>query len=1054
MNSTREPQMKPEEKSRTLLGVTRSKAKMFEYGVPDKYHIKIAQDPAKLFRLTIGILGDLSAKNHQYTQKRMNYDERQKNLFFSAHFFEAYIQSKLNVDLDPYLILLGSASYYLGDLPGSAMTLAKKQNSVENFDLGGEGLESLLLWLLQGDLSSFLKSSEGKYSEQIDSIYRGFIQFFKNGTGGKNVLENSNILRKAVYKYGTPRQLLLGDIIAAVIVKKHQNSSWYSLPHYSGLSRTHWLPSMQKDSFIKELWPAQHLLGKAGIFKGESAVVQMPTSAGKTKAAELVIRSAFLSDRTNLAVIIAPFRALCHEIRNSLFSVFENENIYVDELTDVLQTDFKLAEILGSKQILVVTPEKFLYVIRHVPELVASIGLMIFDEGHQFDSGTRGITYELLLTSLKLMLPDKAQKILFSAVISNAEAVGEWLNGTKSAIVVGKNLIPTFRSVGFASWLNPLGRIEFVSKEDAENREFYVPRVIESFGLQRKKGESLTQIRLFPNKSKTKEVGKEIALYLGLKLMSQGAIAIFCGRKDTVSGLCEIISERFSRDLPFAKPLEYSNIGEINKLNFLNEQNLGPMASATKGARLGIFSHHSNIPHGIRLAVEHSMREGLTRFVICTSTLAQGVNLPIRYLIVTGVYQGRERIKIRDFHNLIGRAGRAGMHTEGSILFSDPKVYDNRKNFNTKWRWEQVKELLEPSNSEPCTSNLLSLFEPFVSDDNKHSISMEAMDFASIYVKDPEIITNFSEEIVNSHSESKFSKAGIERQISWKLNLISSVESFLLSNWDAKEEELTESDIVRLAEKTFAYFLADDKTQKYILELFKLLAGNILQKIDDPKRRKIYGSTLFGMREAQEIEAWLQINISQLFTANTDDEILEAVWPLLIKHVHNSTFNKCNNPTVLKETVRKWIHGKPYFELLATLINGEAKLTWGKKLREFKIDHVVEICEGGLAYGGAMLIGALIELVELIDQDETTDLIIRLQSFQKKLKYGLPKDSEIVLYEIGFSDRVIAQDLSILLNESNKKTVKRFLRMNRSNVIDVLSKYPSYFQNEVFDKLS
>ena len=96
------------------------------------------------------------------------------------------------------------------------------------------------------------------------------------------------------------------------------------------------------------------------------------------------------------------------------------------------------------------------------------------------------------------------------------------------------------------------------------------------------------------------------------------------------------------------------------------------------------------------------MRTDRARFVICTSTLAQGVNLPIRYLLVTSVYQGAERIKVRDFHNLIGRAGRAGMHTEGSILFADADVYDGRNRNNDKWRWKQVKELLEPSNSEPC----------------------------------------------------------------------------------------------------------------------------------------------------------------------------------------------------------------------------------------------------------------------------------------------------------------------------------------------------------------
>ena len=145
---------------------------------------------------------------------------------------------------------------------------------------------------------------------------------------------------------------------------------------------------------------------------------------------------------------------------------------------------------------------------------------------------------------------------------------------------------------------------------------------------------------------------------------------------------------------------------EVERLTHLHVENLGADAPASQSAAHGIFSHHGNTPHGIRLAVEHAMRDDLVRFVVCTSTLAQGVNLPIRYLIVTSVYQGMERIKVRDFHNLIGRAGRAGMHTEGSILFADPVIYDKRKARNDKWRWDQVKELLEPRNSEPCISNL------------------------------------------------------------------------------------------------------------------------------------------------------------------------------------------------------------------------------------------------------------------------------------------------------------------------------------------------------------
>ena len=89
-----------------------------------------------------------------------------------------------------------------------------------------------------------------------------------------------------------------------------------------------------------------------------------------------------------------------------------------------MQLDYlqQLAELLGtgaptSQNILVLTPEKFLYVLRQTPTLVADIGIVVYDEGHQFDSGRRGITYELLLTEIKALLPAAAQTILISAVI-------------------------------------------------------------------------------------------------------------------------------------------------------------------------------------------------------------------------------------------------------------------------------------------------------------------------------------------------------------------------------------------------------------------------------------------------------------------------------------------------------------------------------------------------------------------------------------------------------------------------------------------------------------
>ena len=1041
--------MRPEQKSQLLLGVTRSKAKMIEYSVPEEHHIKITLDPAKLFTISIGMLGDLASAINRKEPDPDFLAELKINLLFSARFFDSYLQSKLNEKLDPYLVLLGSASYYLCDLPGSAAVLAKRIDG-DCPDLDGEGLEDLLLWLLQADLGTCFDGTDGPFGGFIDVISKLILQFFEDGNDEESLLDLTTNLRDAIYEFGTPRQLLLGDVIAAVLRKKLENSSWKALPLYSGLPRDKWLQALQKDSFIKELWPAQHLLGQANVLKGESAIVQMPTSAGKTKATELILRSAFLAERLSLAIIIAPFRALCHEIKNSLVEAFRNEPTKVDELSDALQTDFEIAELLGYQQILVVTPEKLLYVLRHVPELATHIGLLVFDEGHQFDSGTRGITYELLLTSLRFMIPEGTQKVLISAVISNAEVVGKWLNGEPN-VVEGTTLIPTFRSVGFASWRDQLGRIEYVDSRDAEQNEFFVPRVIERFTLGRKPREISDRFfpeeALKPDGKPNPDFGKTVALYLGLKLAPNGSIAIFCGKKSTAAGICEKAVDIIERGAPLTLPSDFSDAQEIERLTHLHVENLGSDAPATRSAAHGIFFHHGNAPHGIRLAVEHAMRDDLVRFVVCTSTLAQGVNLPIRYLIVTSVYQGMERIKVRDFHNLIGRAGRSGMHTEGSILFADPVIYDKRKSRSDKWRWDQVKELLEPRNSEPCISNLLSIFDPIKSDDEKYTITMEALDFAKAYISDPDEVAKLAAGIAAQHGDKKFSRDGVERQVAWRISLISAVESFLLSHWDEAEDGLSTADVTGLAEGTLAFFLAEDQIKEHIRELFQLLAENISTNIIDPARRRIFGRTLYGVLDAMAIEEWVQSNEANLLSIVDEAEMLDLVWPLLTRHINGGVFTKFDKPEVLKEIAHGWIIGKSFSELLKIIRKRNTKMIWGSRRREFKIDHVVDVCEGALAYDGALLVGALCEFIETLDQDGTEDVINRLQLFQKRIKYGLPTESTIKLYELGFSDRVIAQalDAEIRPFDGSNYNVKDHLEVFQGEALDVLEKYPSYF---------
>jgi len=1027
MNYTEELLMKPEARSQRLLSITQSKAKMYEYNVPLEDHIEIptGTNPERLFPLSIGLLGDIAARINSGDQAAEEIIELRQSIPFSARFFDAFVQTRLNQEINTYLLLLGSAAYYLCDLPGSSILLA---NRVDNgqLNLDGLGLENLLDWLLQGNTSIPIpKISAGPYASAIETTWSQLQRFADSGLQTPEAVDAIGFLRNIAYRHGTPRQLLLADLIGAIVRRKIENSTWSCLPKYTDLPASAWSDAIRKATFIREFWPAQHMLGEKGVFRGKSAIVQMPTSAGKTKATEIIIRSAFMANRTTLAVIIAPFRALCHEIRQGLLKAFQGEAIQIDELSDVLQMDLSIARILVGKEVLVATPEKLNYVLRHEPDLAQRIGLIIYDEGHQFDNGTRGITYELLLTSLKSKISANAQTVLISAVISNAEQIGKWLVGDGVEVVEGLDLVPTFRTIGFSTISDPRRNLYFVNPRDLDESEFWVPRIFTDYQLE--------DDRIFPDLSK----GREIALFLGLKLSNQGSIAIFCGTKDAVNSMCGTIVDAYARGLPLSAPIEFADRPEIQKLKYLHEVNLGSESVLTKSAELGILAHHSSVPHGVRLSIEYAVKERMASFVVCTSTLAQGVNLPIRYLIITSVYQGREQIKVRDFQNLIGRSGRSGMHTEGSILFADPVVYDerNRRGFG-KTRWSKVKELLDPSRSEQCQSTLFSLFEPF---------EVEIPRLVEIYLLDKDAQKIALEEIASQYADDQSTLDRLIGLFAWKINILSAIESYLMANWNPDQAVFQREDVVSLSKGTLAYFLANDDQKRQIEELFILLAQNIETNIPEVPKRIVFGKTLYGVPDSIAISKWLDEHNSELDPELDDLELFNVLWPLLADYIRNKNFRNCDQPEVMKNLAVAWVRGDPFYDIFQAL--GTAKLIAKTRRYKYKLENVVDICENGLAYDGILVMGALIELIPTLQMDAPDLVINSLQQLQKRLKYGLPNRIAVILYELGFADRVVAIDLSLTLSEvlPDKDLVVQALILQREAVFAKLNLYPSYF---------
>jgi len=309
----------------------------------------------------------------------------QEGLRFASLFFDAFLNARLDETISTEFSLLCASAYYLAGNVGSAAVIVRNME-VPPFDLAG-GLALLTYSILRNRFAPI--EPRHLHAERIRRLLAALDSFF--GFEGDEAAVRAEIraLRTHFHSAGTPRELLYAGLAGGISVQKLRNASRTILPRASALNPELWRPAVARPRFPIELWPAQQRIADAGILAGRSAVIQMPTSAGKTRATELVIRSAFLSQRANLAVIVAPYRSLCHDIRGDLSNAFAGEPIRLDEATDAYQFDLALETLLAQRSVLIVTPEKLLYMLRRAPELAEQIGLVIYDEGHQFGGMAR-----------------------------------------------------------------------------------------------------------------------------------------------------------------------------------------------------------------------------------------------------------------------------------------------------------------------------------------------------------------------------------------------------------------------------------------------------------------------------------------------------------------------------------------------------------------------------------------------------------------------------------------------------------------------------------------
>ncbi len=382
---------------------------------------------------------------------------------------------------------------------------------------------------------------------------------------------------------------------------------------------------------FEKLYEPQASSVDAGILDGKSVLVSAPTASGKTLIAMLSMLSHLPKNKSKI-VYLSPLRALAAE-KFTEFKKLEKINLGRKIKVSISTGDFDSVEDkLENSDILVLTNEKMDALMRFSQSWISEIGLVIVDEIHLIGDEGRGPTLEMVLTRLKSGIIGKIPQIVaLSATITNSDELAEWLDC--------EHVQSTWRPV-------PLSEAVYddftVTNQDRETYDVsfdYVGSSTIGLGLDCVKngGQSL----LFAN---TRTSAAKLAVDSG-----------------------PLIQKTLSKN-------ELDELAKISKKILSNNEHTQLVKKLATVVKLGVGFHHAGLNQNCREIIENEFRDGKIKLLSATPTLAAGVNLPARRVVISSVlrynaqYGGNIPISVLEYKQLCGRAGRPQYDDEGESI--------------------------------------------------------------------------------------------------------------------------------------------------------------------------------------------------------------------------------------------------------------------------------------------------------------------------------------------------------------------------------------------------
>jgi len=361
-------------------------------------------------------------------------------------------------------------------------------------------------------------------------------------------------------------------------------------------------------------------------------MLTIPTASGKSLVAYLALIHRLKNDlEGSRGIYVVPLKALASEKATELKQLASKVGLKVG--IAIGDRDGETG-IVDEFDILVCTSEKLDSLLRTRSELMDGVGIVVSDEFHLLHDSGRGPTLEVLLARIRHRRPD-AQIIALSATVGNAPEMAEWLD----AELVVSDWRPVTLRYGTVNGLE--GRVHRVDgKNDSE-----IPEV------RHLEGKSTRQLQAILSDTISRE--GQLLVFVSSRSSAQKEareLSKHCRRllADGIHGLIPETADRWEEIANSISQSEGSNLGKT-------------LSSALRG---GVAFHHAGLTGKQRRVIEDAFRQGELSCIVATPTLAQGINLPARTVVIRDYRRWSAAagmsmpLPVMEIMQMMGRAGR------------------------------------------------------------------------------------------------------------------------------------------------------------------------------------------------------------------------------------------------------------------------------------------------------------------------------------------------------------------------------------------------------------